>query len=223
MKKLLVLLFFLFPSQVFSAAGMTIQSLPSEPEEPNPVCRNASGTLANCTPTAGVASKHLMPNITDYNGVTLGTLVAASNIEVPEDPQHAYRYHRKLDVLSNTGYLFTVDQLIGTIYSLRLSIYFTSKDCTGTPHISFLGGRVFGLSWVNDGGVFYLPKTVKPFPPPTTIYSSSDEDEFGIEVCTQHTSPLALSVYPALPNDPAITGVTYPDKGYEGQLRIELP
>lgn len=82
MKILLPALFSVFSIPAIAAGTLTLQSLPSAPEEANPVCRDANGTLANCIAVPGSTS-YYANHATDGADFTFNNFVPSGCVVGP--------------------------------------------------------------------------------------------------------------------------------------------
>lgn len=207
MSKFFLALIVLFSSEALTGT-LTVEDLASAPDEPNPVCRSASGTLANCTPTAGVAKQYLSPIVKDANGQILGTLAGLSS------PSEGVRYF----VQTSLGYTYGV-RVTGRIEA-HLGVYFSDIDCGGDAffpvHSIAPGWAAWGyIPFTATEQIWYVPKNMDPSS--ITVQSSAP----AIGPCNNSESTLEL--VPTFPNDPAITGIPNSPTIYPAPITIDRP
>ena len=173
-----------------AAGGLTIQSLPSEPEEPYPVCRDVNGKLGNCTLTAGVDIKYLAPIVVDGDGIELGTLVGM---------QSGHNY----SVLSLNNYLVDISVRDGTVNGIySVDLFFDAPSCTGNVYADdFRRGTVFiGGSFDHSYPLYYVPRDeVKEMVQIVSMWNTGFAECFSYSA-EQEKVPVSL-------NSPGITGV----------------
>lgn len=116
-------------------------------------------------------------------------------------------------VLSLNEFLFIVDENTGLLEPETL--YFSSNNCTGTPYTIIYRHPSMGI-------VFAAP----PGAPASAYYIDANADTVQITVgsllnydfvntsfqCSQYNDTNPKTLYPVMPNDPAVTGVqdSYP-------------
>lgn len=157
------------------------------------------------------------PAVVASNGAILGSYAGSTG---PRSAGQALPATSILDVISSTGYMFSVFQQSGDIgnsfripgvlaQALPATIYFESADCTGQgfvdtaqdPSVSVLGGFVFNNKSSSHQGLWFSPKT-----------SASVEVTVGSTVgpnagnsCSPNSG--TRNALPVYPNDPQVTGV----------------
>ena len=163
------------------------------------------------------ASAAESPAVVDANGAILGSYIGSTGprytggVSVPTS---------MLDVISPTGYLFSVFQQSGDVANsfrvpgvqaeaLWATLYFESADCTGqayvdttqAPDVVVMGGFVFNRKSAVHPGLWFSPKTSVS----TEIsYGSAVSPNLGNVCFADSGQRNALPVYP---NDPQVTGV----------------
>ena len=213
MKTFCLLISAVFSGTVIAAGEFTIQSLPSAPEEANPVCRDVNGKLANCSPTAGVDVKYLASVAVDGDGIELGTVIDF-------EPQ-------EMTIYSSKGYVFDLNADGKLAFEEKAE--FSGLDCTGNRYFEepsfsrlFHNGRVFDYSYeVPVAQPYYVPKDSVV---ESVELNSSYDYYFG---CSNYGSPEIKPVRRAYPNNPDITGVankgTYYGAPYTLPINLERP
>jgi len=163
------------------------------------------------------ASAAESPAVVDANGAILGSYIGSTG---PRSSGQAMPVTSMLDVVSSTGYLFSIFQQSGDVagsfripgvqaQALPATLFFESTDCTGqayvdttqSPDVVVMGGFVFNRKSAVDPGLWFSPKTSVS----TEIsYGSAVGPNLG-NVCSAESGQRnALPVYP---NDPQVTGV----------------
>lgn len=214
MKIISTLLMLLVTGSAFAAGGFTIQNLPNEPEESNPVCRDASGKLANCTPTAGVGSNYLAPIAVDECGTNFGTYLGTATFVTQNDSGQIH-VDSGWELLTEEGYTYLSNYWGGIKYTKPLNTgYFREENCEGMMLVKMgqpwaTVGYVNAVPKIGGNGIYYWDKSshgyiFNDFSP--HYYLSTLDTNTG--VCANNDPVMLYGTYaPFKPNDPEVTGV----------------
>ena len=199
MKKTIAVLLAIFTVPAI-AGSLTISSLPTESEEPNPVCRDTNGKLTNCTANTGVERKYLAPIVVDGDSEELGTLIGFDDTY--------------WTILSNKDYFFQL-YYDGTLRWFT-DAYYELADCQGNAYArEGHRGRVLYLYPYDNGSPFrYVAKDAVEAD--TAYLSKFNSGGFSCVNEDSSTSLIPLGI-----NDLEVTGVA--DKGIWGVSEYAKP
>lgn len=163
------------------------------------IATNAS-QIANVVAANVTMQSRLRPVVLDGNNNEIGLLVDVEDSSI------------YINAITAQGYIITRLSLSqGFIGSVTL--LFSSDNCTGTPFVFARAGAVaqtYDLS--GNVGLYYVSKDSLATDTLTIRSSTSPSG------CVARVFPF-ISLWPALPNDPAVTGVT--TLSYQLPIRIE--
>ena len=166
-----------------TAADLTIQSLPSAPEELYPVCRDDAGKLANCVPNVGVDRVFFAPVAIDGNGHTIGTYVGSN--------------YPDIEIVSFTNYRTTINEFDGTIKEQGGSFLFLTTDCVGEMyHFDSQLPRPYSVYQVNNA--YYSSEELVEI----TFFSNINPPD---TTCNPNPAGSDVHAVEVFPNDPVIT------------------
>lgn len=193
----------------YSAGTLTIQDLPSTTEQPNPVCHDGTGTLANCALNAGVEPFRLAPMVKDGSGNVLGTYVGRSLL-TGQDIGDVYAGEEFLyagEIITPQGYRFWLVESNGRHPDSVAEIWYPDTACSGDAYTEWEPyhpihdippGTVRLIEPLHEK--FYTPKNATASR--VLIKSAKNYDATCAPVPSVY-----FNVIPFLPNDPAITGI----------------
>lgn len=163
------------------------------------------------------ASAAESPAVVDANGAVLGSYSGSTG---PRSSGQATPATSMLDVVSPTGYLFSVFQQSGDVansfrvpgvqaQALPATLFFEGADCTGQAYVEtteaagvvVLGGLVFNRKSAVHQGLWYSPKTSVSI----SVEAGSAVSPNVGNVCSPHSG--TLNALPVFPNESEITGV----------------